>query len=136
MQRAQREDAGQLDLELDVAVLVEIPEEAVLVVLDRRDRRDDQPARAAHLRVVGQPAVGVLPEDAEVFLVHADGVLDRQRLAAAVAQVGVEVADQAEAVAAELQAVGAHAHAVLADVEGVLAAPASGAGRRRGRPSR
>ena len=38
-----------------------------------------------------------------------------------VAQVGVEVVDQAEAVAAQLQAVGAHAHAVLADVEGVLA---------------
>ncbi len=45
-----------------------------------------------------------------------------KRFAAAVAEVGVEVADQAEAIAAEFEAVGAHAHAVLADVEGVLAA--------------
>ena len=75
----QREDAGQLDLELDRAVLVEVPEEAVLVVLDRRDRRDDQPPRPPDLGRVGQAAVGVLPEDAVVFLVHADGVLDRQR---------------------------------------------------------
>ena len=64
----------------------------------------------------------MLPEDAVILLVHADGVLDGQRLAAAVAQVGVEIVDQAEAVAAQLQAVGAHAHAVFADVEGVLAA--------------
>ena len=51
---------------------------------------------------------------------HADRVLEGEGLAAAVAEVGVEVADQAEAVAAEDQAVGAHPHAVLADVERVL----------------
>ena len=41
---AVRDDAGQLDLELDRAVLVEVPVEAVLVVADRRDGRHDQAA--------------------------------------------------------------------------------------------
>src|SRR5581483_1113335 len=95
--------------------------EAVLVVLDGGDRRDDQAARAPHLGVVRQAAVGVLPQDAVVLLVHAHGVLDGQGLAAAGAEVAVEVLDQAEAIAAQLQAVGAVAQAVLAGIEGVLA---------------
>src|SRR5262249_25901483 len=60
-------------------------------------------------------------QDAEILLVHADGVLDRQRLAATGAEMAVEILDQAEAIAAQLQAVGAVAEAVLAGVEGILA---------------
>ena len=62
----------------------------------------------------------MLPEYAVILLVHADGVLDGERLAPAVAEMSVEVADQAQAVAAQLKAVGAHAHAILADIECVL----------------
>ena len=36
------EDAGQLDLEGDRSVLVQVPEEPVVVVADRRERGDDQ----------------------------------------------------------------------------------------------
>ena len=34
LQGAERQDARELDLELDVAVLVEVPEEAVLIIFD------------------------------------------------------------------------------------------------------
>ena len=121
VESAQREDAGQLDLELDVAVLVQIPEKTIFVVLDRGDRRDHEPARAAHLWLVRQSAVGVLPEDAEILLVHAHRILDRQRLPAARAEMPVEILDDAETIAAEFQAVGAIAQAILTRVEGVLA---------------
>jgi len=83
--------------------------------------------RATHFRGVGQAPVGVLPQDAEVLLVHADGVLDGQGFAAAGAHGRVEITDEAEAIAAQLEAVGTHPHAVFADVEGVLAkVPAAG----------
>ena len=42
--RHRRHDAGELHLELDVAVEVEVPVEAVLVVADGRDEADDEPA--------------------------------------------------------------------------------------------
>src|SRR3989454_8734972 len=106
-------------LQLDGAVLVEVPEEAVLVVAHGRDGRDGQASRAPHLDLAGAK-VRVLPQDAEVLLVHADGVLEGDRLALAVRDDRVEVADLAEAVTAEHEAVGEHAHAVLALVERVL----------------
>src|SRR5215472_1205872 len=119
-QRTRRSHAGQLDLVLDRAVLVEVPEVAVLVVTDGGNRGKHQPARAPDLRLVG-PKVGVLPEDPVVLFVHADRVLDRLRLAVVVVDDGVEVMDLPQAVAAELQTVAEHAHAVLAHVEDVLA---------------
>jgi hypothetical protein len=51
----------------------------------------------------------VLPQDAEVLLVQADGVLEGDRLAAGVRDDAVEVADLAEAVAAQLEAIGERA---------------------------
>ncbi len=115
------QDAGELDFKLDVAVLVEVPEEAVFVVFDSGDGGNDEAAGAAYFWCVGQAAVGVLPEDAEVFFMDADGIGDGECAAAAVGHVRVKVLNVAEAVAAEAEAVGAHAHAVFADVEGVLA---------------
>ena len=115
---AVRDDAGQLDLELDGAVLVEVPVEAVLVVADGGDERDDEPARAPHLRASPAP-VDVLPQDARVLLVHADGVRERHGAAAAVVDHRVEIADLAQAVAADLERIGERADAVLADVEGI-----------------
>ena len=114
------EDAGELDLELDGAVLVEDPVDAVFVVGRREDVRDDELARPRHDdRVVAE--VGVLEEDARVFLVDADGVLDRRAGPGAVDEGGVQVVDRALAVAAEGEAVGHVAPAILSEVEGVLA---------------
>src|ERR1700680_861073 len=44
-----RDDASELDLILDGPVLVEVPEEAVLVVADGGDGRDHEAARPPHL---------------------------------------------------------------------------------------
>src|ERR687898_73629 len=48
----------------------------------------------------------VLPEDARVLLMHADGVQDRHQLAERVDVRGVEVTNLAETVAPQLEAVG------------------------------
>ena len=67
-----------LTSQLDRAVLVEVPVEGVFVVADGDDERHHQPARPAHLGHC-RSGVDVLPEDAVVLLVQADGVLDRVR---------------------------------------------------------
>ena len=104
---------------LDRPVLVEVPEEAVVVIADGRERRDDEAARAPHLaRPV--PPLDVAPEHADVLLVDADGVRDRHRVARGVRDDGVEVDDLAQAVAAARERRGRDADAVLAAVEGVL----------------
>src|SRR5690349_6054079 len=62
---------GQLDLELDRAVLVEVPVESVIVVADGREEGHDEAARAPDLeRVVAEFIV--LPEDAEILFMQAD----------------------------------------------------------------
>ena len=110
------QDPGRLDLELDRAVQVEVPVEAVVVVAHRGEVGDHEPALAAGLgRAVED--VGVLPQDAEVFLVDADGVGDGAGLAGVVGDGGVQVGDLAQAVAAELERVGPLADQVLAGVE-------------------
>ena len=119
LHRTGRDDPGELDLELDRAVEVEHPVEAVVVVADRRDEADHEPARAPHLGLAGAE-VPVLPEQAGVLLVQADRVRERDRLARAVADDGVEVVDQPEAVAAELERVRERPDQVLADVERAL----------------
>src|SRR5262249_61816661 len=124
--RSGRDDARHLDLQLDGAVLVEVPEEAVLVVPDGGDGGDDEAARAPHLDVAGAKG-RVLPEKPEVLFVQTNSVLQRDRLAVRVGHDGIEGADLAETIAAEVEAIGEPAHAVLALVEGVLS-PA----RRRG----
>ena len=129
-----RHDPGELHLQLDVAVEVEVPVEAVLVVADGGDEADDQAARPAGL-VGAALQVVVLPEDPVVLLVHADRVLDRVRVALLGGEHRVEVVDDAEAVAAQLQRVGHAAEAPLAGVERVLPAVHHARGRRRARPS-
>ncbi len=114
-----RHDPGQLHLELDGAVQVEVPVEAVLVVSDGRDGAHDQTPRATHLAPT-RHHVHVLPEDPVVLLVHADGVGARVRLAPFVGVHVVEVEDLAQAVATERQRVGHAAEAPLACVERAL----------------
>ena len=112
--------AGELDLVLDRAVLVQVPVVAVLVVADGDDAGDDHPAHPPDFRVAGAE-VGVLPGDAVVLFVQADGVRHGDGLAVVVVDHAVQVGDLAEAVAAELQGVGEQADAVLALVEDQLA---------------
>lgn len=114
------EDARQLDLGLDGAVLVEDPGHHVLVVGGREDLLDDELAAARHNDgVVAE--VGVLEQDAGVLFVDADGVFDLPNAADARGELGIEVVNGALAVAAEGKAVGQVAGSVLAQVESVLA---------------
>ena len=112
-------DPGELHLELDRPVQVEVPVVAVVVVQVRADRRDDQPALPPNLGVVFDE-VPVLPEDREVLLVQADALLDDERFAEVVVRDDVEVLDHAKAVAAELERVDAATDAEVAEVEGAL----------------
>ena len=134
-QRLGRHDAGELDLELDRAVQVEVPVEAVLVVADRRDEADDQATRAAHLGATAVE-VDVLPEDSVVLFVNADRVLGLGRVAVLIGVDPVEVEDLAETVAAERERVRHAAEAPLARVERVLPTVHRRRDRRRARPSR
>lgn len=114
------EDARQLDLGLDGAVLVEDPLDGVLVVGGGEDLLDDEAAGAGDDDgVVAE--VAVLEEDAGVLLMDADGVLDGAQGAVARGEGRVEVVDGALAVAAQGQRVGHVAGAVLAQVKGVFA---------------
>ena len=112
-------DTGGLDEELDAAVQEQVPVERVLVVRDRGDEGDDEFAVAPDLG--GALAeVEVLPQDAVVFFVHADRVLDRHRVAVAIGGDPIEVLDLAQAVTAELEGVGHVADVVLTGIKGVL----------------
>jgi hypothetical protein len=97
-----QDDAGQLRLELDSAVLIEVPVDRVLVVARGDDKRDNQPAAATSLGRI-QHRVKVLPKQAEILLVQADGLADRVRLTVAVGEFDVKGADFLEAVAALLE---------------------------------
>ena len=108
-------DAGRAHLAFDARVLVEAPVDEVLVVGDRGVERDDEPARAAHLRAGNR--IDVLPQDGVVLLMDADRVPDRARLSPRVVQDRVEIGDLAQAVAAELERCGHEAEPPLADVE-------------------
>ena len=125
--RLRLDDAGQLDLGLDRAVQVEVPEEAVVVVADVGDEGDHHPAGPAHL---GRAVVGVdvLPEDPVVLLVQADGALEDVGGAVLLGGDRVQVDDLAQAVAAEVERGGGLAEADVAGVERVLPPVA---GRRR-----
>lgn len=114
------QDAGKFDLELDGAVLVENPVDAVLVVGGSEDLGDDEFAGASDDdRVITE--IGVFEQDAVVLFVDADGVLDRLGGAGPVDKFGVHVVDAAFAVTAQAQRVGHVAAAVFAQVERVLA---------------
>ena len=103
--RAGGQHTGKLDFHLDRRVVVEVPEEAVLVVAHSADHRDDQAPRPTYLDFLGAE-VGVLPRDAVILFVHADRVGDSDRVPRGVVDRAVEVMDLAEAVTPEGQRVG------------------------------
>src|SRR5258708_36810862 len=120
MQGPQGQDASQLDLELNIAVLIQVPEKAIFVVLNRRDRRDDQAARSAHFRRL-QAAVGVLPEDAVILFMHAHRIFDGERFAATRTEMAVEILNEPKAIATQFKAVRSHPETIFAGIKGVLA---------------
>src|ERR1700761_580957 len=63
----------------------------------------------------------MLPQNAIVFFVNADGVRDSEFTPAAIAQVSVKIFDVTHAIASELQAVGTHPHSIFAYVKCILA---------------
>ena len=114
------EDAGELDLELDGAILVEDPVDAVLVVGRREDVRDQQFAPSCHDDGVVSE-ISMFEQYARVFFVDADGVLDGLRRARSVDEVGIHVVDSALAVTSQGKTVGHVAATVFPQVEGVFA---------------
>jgi hypothetical protein len=121
LHRVKVQDAGQLDLAFEGAVLLEGVLRDVLVVGDGRSELEDKLARADSMSASARSEVAVLPQDAGVLLVDADGVFDDDRLAVVARIDAIDVVNGAQAVAAELQRVGQHAHAVLSDIKGKLA---------------
>jgi len=98
--RCKRENAGELDFELDIAVLVEVPEEAVLVVFDGGDGRYNQAAGAAHVGRIRESTIGVFPENAVIFSCM-QMALGMVRLPPRlVAEMCVQIGDVSQAVAA------------------------------------
>ena len=114
------QDAGEFDLELDGAVLVEDPVDTVLVVCGGEDVGDEELAAAGHDdRII--PEISMFEEDARVFFVDTNGVFDELGGTGAVDEGGIHVVNCAFAVAAEGEAVGHVATAIFAKVEGVFA---------------
>lgn len=126
------EDSGEFDFELDYAVLVHDPVDAVFVVAGGEDLADDELAGTG--RGGGLVAeVGVFEEDAVVFFVDANCVLDRVGFAVPGLEVvsgnvykaalradllaherGIEILDRSLAIAAHSEGVGHVTRAVLA----------------------
>src|SRR5436305_14571364 len=98
---------------------MEVPVEAVVVVAGGHDRAHDQPASPANFGRANRK-IEVLPRDADVFLVDADGVADHVRIAALAGHHGVEIADLADTVTALFERVGHLAETTLAHREGDL----------------
>jgi hypothetical protein len=133
------EDAGEFDFELDDAVLVEDPVDAVFVVAGGEDLADDEFAGA---RGGGGfvAEVGVFEEDAVVFFMDADcvfdgvgfavsgvgglvaGFLGRSRGKGLLSdERGIQVLDGSLAITTHAERVGHVTRAVLAQVKGVFA---------------
>ncbi|KAI6767610.1 hypothetical protein HG530_005619 [Fusarium avenaceum] len=114
------EDTSELDLGLNGTVLVEHPLACILVVRRCEDLLDDELSGACDSnRVIAE--VGVLEENAVVFLVDTDGVLDSANGAIALSKVGVEVVDDSFAVATKSQGVGHVSCTVFSKIKSMLA---------------
>lgn len=82
------EDACQLDLQLNRAVLVEDPVNTVLVVCGRKDLTNEQFSRPSDgTAIVAE--VGMLEENPGIFFVDTDGVLDGFGSTGTIHEIGV-----------------------------------------------
>lgn len=95
-----RKDSGCAHFQFNVGGLIEDVGEDVLVVSDGADHLQDKLAVADHGSSAGS-VVGVLVLQAIVLLVHANDVLQQDRVSLAVSPVAVEVLDMTQAVATQ-----------------------------------
>ena len=113
------QDTGQLNIQLDSAVLVEDPVDAVFIVRSGKDVRENQfTATSDNHGLVAE--IGMLVEDTSIFFMDADGVLHNCAGTGTVDKCCIHVVDCALAVAAERQAVGHVAATVLSQVKSML----------------
>lgn len=113
------ENAGELDLKLDRAVLMEIPIDAIFVVGSCEDVRDDEfSATGYNDGVISK--IGMLEQNAGVLFMHADGVLDGLARPGAVDEVGVHVVYGSFAITTQRQTVGHVSSAIFAKIESML----------------
>ena len=98
---------------------MENPLDSVFIVGGSKDVLNDQLSCSCHDdRLVSE--VRVLEEDAIIFLVNADGILDRSHSASLRREVGIQIMDRAFTVAAECEAVSHIATTILAQIKGVF----------------
>jgi len=114
------QDTGCANLELDVRCLVENECEDVFVVGDGANHLDHELAVTDDRRGASA-VVCVFMLKAVVLLVHADDVLELDRLALGVCTITIKVFDVAKAIAAEGQLVRCDTEANVTNVEGLLA---------------
>lgn len=114
------QDPGEFDLELHGAILVEDPVHCIFVIRRREDVGDEEfaPSCDDHGIVT---EIGMFEEDASIFLVDADGILDGLRSSGTIDEMRIHVVDDTFAVATQSEAVGHVAASILTEVEGVLA---------------
>ena len=94
------QDTGQFDLELDGAILVEDPVDAVLVIGGGEDVRDDEFASTGDDdRIITE--VAMFEQDAVVFLMYTDSVFDCAGSTGFVDKIKVKVMDASFAITAQ-----------------------------------
>lgn len=93
VQRVSVQDTGKLDLELNCAVLVEDPVNAVLVIGCREDVADNEfSCSGDRARLIAE--VGVLEQYSCVLFVDANRILDRLRISGTIYESSVHVVDR------------------------------------------
>jgi hypothetical protein len=114
------QDSCQFDVELDNSILVENPVNAILIVSSGKNMADDKLPRSRNsARVIAE--VRMLEQNASVFLMNANCVLDRLRLPSLVDKCCIHVVDRTFAVASKCQRIGHVSTAIFAKVERMLA---------------
>lgn len=114
------QDARGARLDRDAARLVELVSKDILVVSQGEDELHDQLSVTGDDRVAGAP-VGVLPADAVVLLMKADGVGQSLGGAIRLGDDRVEVFNDPKAVAAEGEIVGHVTAADISEIKSLLA---------------
>ena len=98
--RTHPNDASEFHLHLNGAIEIEVPKKAVFIIPHCVNRTDYKSARSPHFSGLGE-RISVFPQNAIVFLVHADGIFNPAGGAVPVYDVMIEVIDFAQTVATQ-----------------------------------
>lgn len=115
-----RQDSSGADFELHVCSLIQNEDEDILVVCNRANHLDMQLTVARNGGGTGS-VVRVLVLQAVVYLVHANNILQVNRVTLGVGTVAVKVLDVAQAVASKRELVGIDTKAAVSNIESLLA---------------